>query len=247
MSRHAPRARRGVGITLAALMLCGGAACDKQDKIVVQNVTPTATNQPPVIVAKGPQMPANGFGQISYFPSGIDLWVLAGDPNGLDDISLVTMDMDSVRLVQYIVRPDISTTSCIQYGYGPGDTLAAAAILPVPRTFPGVTFRPLTRAQGGLFEATGLGAEFGFPDILNASTVLKPWNGGCGGGYEVYGPFYVLPPAVPSQRVASISYIQLEYYGIKVTVYDKVGASASATYPTLKLTLKIPDEPTPLP
>lgn len=247
MERHQSRALHGVWTTLAVLALCASAACDKQDKIVVQNILPAETNQPPVIVDFGPDMPANGFGQNAYFPPGINLWVLAGDPNGLDDISLVAMDVDSVRLVRYIVRPDTSASSCIQYGYAPGDTVAMDAILPVPATFPGVKFRPLARVQGGLFEATGLGDQFGMPNIIDASPVLERWNGGCGGDYAVIGPFYVLPPAVPVRREASISYMQLEYYGVKVTVYDTVGASVSASYPTLRLAVKVPTEPTPLP
>lgn len=247
MDRPRLRTRRDVWTTLAVLVLCASPACDKQNKIVVQNILPAETNQPPVVVDFGPDMPANGFEQNSYFPSGIDLWVLAGDPNGLDDISLVAMDMDSVRIVRYIVRPDTSSSSCIQYGYAPGDTVAMAAILSVPATFPGVKFRPLTRVQGGLFEASGLGGEFGLPNLIDASPVLERWNGGCGGDYAVIGPFYVNPPAVPVRREASVSYLVLEYYGVKVTVYDVVGASASATYPTLRLTLKVPTEPTPLP
>jgi hypothetical protein len=244
------RERRWIFRLLLTLVLVGasGATCEKQDKVVVQNIDPNAVNQPPTIVAFGPEMPAGGFSEISYSRIGIDLWVLVGDANGLGDISLVTMDMDSLRLVRFIVRPDTSAESCISYGYGPGDTLASDAILPVPAAFPGLKFRPLAHVQGGLYKAARLGAEFGFPDIVDASPVLEPWNGGCtsAGAYDVYGPFYVLPPAAPSRREAAISYAQLEYYGIKLTVYDKVGASASVTYPTLRITFKIPMESTPL-
>ena len=230
------------------LVAASGATCEKQDKVVVQNIDPNAVNQPPTIVAYGPDMPAGGFSEISYSPIGVDLWVLVGDANGLGDISLVTMDMDSLRLVRFIVRPDTSAGSCISYGYGPADTLAADAILPVPVTFPGLRFRPLAHVQGGLYKAARLGAEFGFPDIVDASPVLERWNGGCtsAGSYDVYGPFYVLPPAAPSRREAGISYAQFEYYGITMTVYDKVGASASVTYPTLRIAFKVPMESTPL-
>jgi hypothetical protein len=234
-------------LAVLLLLLSTSAACDKKDKIVVENVIPAETNQPPVIVAMGPEMPPGGFVETDYFLSGIDLWALVGDPNGLDDISLVAMDMDSVRLVRYIVRPDTSASSCIAYGYAPGDTVAMASILPVPARFPGVKFLPLTQEQGGLFRSAGLGVQIGAPDIIDTSPVLERWNGGCGGGYEVYGPFYVLPPAVPDRREASVSYAQMEYYGVKVTVYDTAGASASASYPTLRVTLKVPQEPTPLP
>lgn len=234
-----------IGFTL---LLCVSTACDKKDKIVVQNVIPAETNQPPVIVAVGPAMPTNGFVQSEDYPTGINLWVLAGDPNGLDDISLVAMDIDSVRLVRYIVRPDTSASDCIAYGYAPGDTVAMDAILPVPARFPGVNFLPLRRVQGGLFQADGLGVNIGAPNIIDTSPVLERWNGGCGGSDgAIYGPFYVLPPAVPVRREASISYAQMEYYGVKITVYDTAGALVSASYPTLRLTLKVPKEPTPLP
>lgn len=234
-----------IGFTL---LLCVSTACDKKDKIVVQNVIPAEANQVPVIVAMGPQMPANGFVQTEDFPTGINLWVLAGDPDGLDDISLVAMDVDSIRLVRYIVRPDTSSTGCIRYGYAPGDTIAMNAILSVPARFPGVKFLPLRRVQGGLFDIPAVGITYLAPNIIDTSPVLERWNGGCGGSDgAVYGPFYVLPPAVPVKRAAAISYVQMEYYGVKVTVYDTAGASTSASYPTLRLTIKVPEEPTPLP
>lgn len=242
------RRLRTPGLIGLLLGLSLSTACDKKDKIVVQNVVPAETNEPPVIVAVGPAMPANGFVQSEDFPSGINLWVLAGDPDGLDDLSLVAMDMDSVRLVRYIVRPDTSASDCITYGYAPGDTIAMDAILPVPARFPGVKFLPLRRVQGGLFQVDALGINIGAPNIIDTSPVLERWNGGCGGSDGVvYGPFYVLPPAVPVRREAGISYAQMDYYGVKITVYDTAGASVSASYPTLRLTIKVPEEPTPLP
>lgn len=249
MLRRRPRWRQQSGLSLALALACLTLACDKQDTIVVQNINEAEANQPPKIVAYGPEMPAGGFQQISYGPLGVDLWVLVADPNGLDDISLVTMDMDSIRLVRFIVHPDTSAGSCLTYGYQPGDTLASDAILPVPATFPGVEFRPLQRVQGGLYQAARLGQDFGFPDIIGASPVLEDWMGGCysPGTYQIYGPFRVLPPAVPSPRDAGIHYATLDYYGIKMTVYDKVGASASVTHPTLRVTFKVPMETTPFP
>lgn len=248
LHRHwttAPRFRRYLPLALICLAL----SCDKEDTIVVQNIHEALTNQPPRIVAYGPDMPAGGFQQLSYSRIGVKLWVLVADPNGLEDISLVTMDMDSLRLVRMIVHPDTSASSCIEYGYQSGDTLPSNAILPLPAGFPGVKFLPLTRVQGGLYQTEGLGGEFGFPDLIEASPVLEDFTGFCyaPGTYQIYGPFRVVPPAVPSPRDAGIHYATVDYYGIKMAVYDKVGASATVTYPTLRVIFKVYPEPTPFP
>jgi hypothetical protein len=42
----------------------------------------------------------------------------------------------------------------------------------------------------------------------------------------------VVPPAVPQTKTIIVTYMDVVYNGMKVTVYDKVGASAVATYPS---------------
>jgi hypothetical protein len=219
-------------VRLAALMLIIP-ACDKADNIVVENTIQEPANQAPIIVKQGPQQPPGGFEQISNFgANGVDLWVLVGDPNGLEDISLVTVDIDSVRLDRFLLRPDTSSTGCTIFSYAPNDTIPTAAILPVPAKFSGVEFRAMIKAQGGLYVAEGFGGYgFGLPDILLASSNLESWPGGCGSAEGLIFPVVVLPPAVPVQRTAIVSLIEAEYLGITVTVYDKVGASATTTFP----------------
>lgn len=243
------RAARRFRLYLPLALVCLALACEKEDTIVVQNIQEALTNQPPTIVANGPEMPAGGFQQVAYGRLGVKLWVLVADPNGLEDISLVTMDMDSLRLVRMIVHPDTSASSCLAYGYQASDTIPSEAILPLPATFPGVKFQPLYRLQGGLYETLRLGGDFGFPDIIDASPVVEDFAGFCyaPGTYQVYGPFRVVPPAVPSPIDAGIHYATVDYYGIKVTVYDKVGATATVTYPTLRVTFKVYPETTPFP
>jgi hypothetical protein len=214
--------------TALALALCP-IGCDDEDKVVVENVVQEGPNNPPLVVSFGPESPIEN---LTYFGTdGVNLWVLAGDPDGLDDISVAILKIDSIQLQRFIARPDTSTNGCLQFSYA--DTVATDPILPVPATFPGVDFLSMRREEGGLFTANGLGANFGYINLIDASPVLEQWPGGCGGGdYNVQGPMNVVPPAVPQTKTIIVTYMDVVYNGMKVTVYDKVGASAVATYPS---------------
>jgi len=230
--------------TLVSLALFG-TACDTTTKVIVENEPDGQTNRPPAIVQQGPVFPPGGFEQISsYSPYGINLWVLVADPDGIDDISLVTASVDSVRLARFLLRPDTSSTSCSYFSYADNETIATSAILPVPTTFAGFSFMPLTRVQGGLFQASSFGGtSSGFPDLIEASPVLEEWQGGCYyGSTGILGPIVVLPPAVLTQRTAILTYADVEYRGITVTVYDKVGATATTSFPDLRIVFPSPEE-----
>jgi len=145
-----------------ALVLPG---CDDEDKIVVENQPPT--NNPPLIVQYGPESPVESIAHFGV--DGVDLWVLAGDPDGLDDISVATLHIDSIQLNRFIARPDMSNGGCLQFGYV--DTVDTAPLLAVPAMFPGIDFLAMKRDQGGLFTADGLGSNYGY---INRGGVSGP-------------------------------------------------------------------------
>jgi hypothetical protein len=219
---------------LFALTLPG---CNDEDKIVLENQPPT--NNPPLIVSFGPDSPVENVAH--YGANGVNLWVLAGDPDGLDDINVAALHIDSIQLNRFIVRPDTSTTGCLKFGYA--DTVATAQILAVPATFPGVDFLAMQREQGGLFSANGLGSSYGYINLVEASPTLDQIGGYCGGGFtSVQGPMNAVPPAVPQTKAVVVTYMDVLYKGLKITVYDKVGASALATYPPYRVVYTTPEE-----
>ncbi|HET9940687.1 MAG TPA: hypothetical protein VFR25_06270 [Candidatus Eisenbacteria bacterium] len=219
---------------LFALVLPG---CNDEDKILVENQP--APNNPPLIVSYGPESPVEN---LAYFgPIGVDLWALTGDPDGLDDVSAVALHIDSIQLNQFIARPDTSTTGCIQIGYA--QTVDTAPILAVPATFPGIEFLAMRRTQGGLFTANGLGELYGAIDLEAASPVLEDLGGYCGGNFHyVQGPMRAVPPGVPQVTTIVVTYMDVVYNGLKITVYDKVGASAVATVPAFHVVFVTPEE-----
>lgn len=219
---------------LLALALSG---CDDEDKVVVEN--PPPTNSPPLIVQYGPASPVEDLA--NYGADGVNVWVLTGDPDGLDDISVAALHIDSIQLNRFIARPDTSTTGCLKFGYA--DTVATAPILAVPATFPGVEFRAMNREQGGLFSANGLGASYGYIDLIDASPTLEQLGGYCGGqDLSVQGPMRVVPPAVAQPEAIIVTYMDVVYNGMTITVYDKVGASAKATIPAYHVVFLTPEE-----
>jgi len=217
-----------------ALVLPG---CDDEDKIVVENQPPT--NNPPLIVQYGPESPVESIARFGV--DGVDLWVLAGDPDGLDDISVATLHIDSIQLNRFIARPDMSNGGCLQFGYV--DTVDTAPLLAVPAMFPGIDFLAMKRDQGGLFTADGLGSNYGYINLVEASPVLEQLGGYCGGGFNsVQGPMRAIPPGVPQPTIIIVTYMDVVYNGLKFTVYDKVGASAVATVSAFHVVFTTPEE-----
>jgi hypothetical protein len=242
-----PRIRRISLLLLFPLVSLGVATgCDDEDKVVVENVTEDP-NDPPLIVTYGPEVPNGGFEQVSEFEAqGIPLWVIGGDPDGLDDLSVAALRVDSIRLNRFIARPDTSTSGCLQFSYA--DTIPSSQILTTPMTLPGIPFHSMLRHEGGLFQSQPLGSYLGFPNFIQLSPTLDNWPGGCGSGLGmVAGPYNVIPPAVPSPKTVAITYVDLEFMGVTVTLYDKVGATAVAHYPDIRIVLTTSKEQTALP
>jgi hypothetical protein len=231
---------------LVSLAMATG--CSDEDKIVVENVVEEGPNNPPVIATFGPEVPNGGFEQTAYYGAdGVPLWIIGGDPDGLDDLSVAVLRVDSIRFNRFIARPDTSTTGCIRFSYG--DTIPSDQILPTPMTLPGIAFHSMLRSGvGGLFQSQPLGGYLGFPNLVDLSPTLDNWGGGCGPSQAlVSGPFTVVPPAVPSPKTVGITYVDLEFRGVTVTLYDKVGATAIASYPDIRIVFTTPEERTALP
>jgi hypothetical protein len=230
-------------LLLAGLVM--GTGCNDEDKIVVQNATDDI-NDPPLIVTHGPEVPNGGFEQITYYsPQGVPVWVLGGDPDGIADLSVAALTVDSISLNHFIARPDTTKNNCIRFTYA--DTIPSQQILPTPMTLPGIPFLAMTRGEGGLFQSPALGGYLGFPDFVSLSSTLDNW-GGCSTSQPIVdGPFYANPPAVPSRTVIVITYVDLEFRGVKVTLYDKVGATAVVHYPDIRIVFTTPEEQVALP
>ncbi|HTK68207.1 MAG TPA: hypothetical protein VL857_00265, partial [Candidatus Eisenbacteria bacterium] len=93
-----------------------------------------------------------------------------------------------------------------------------------------------------------LGSYLGFPNFVDLSPTLDNWPGGCGSSIgTVAGPYNLIPPAVPSPKTVAITYVDLEFQGVKVTLYDKVGATAVANYPDIRIVMTTSKEQIALP
>ncbi len=230
-----PRVLLGSIATILLVVLAVG--CDKEDKIVVENFPPSQENRPPLIVTYSPTFPSGGIEITTLSPRGVDLQVLVGDPDGLDDISAVTLDIDSVIVKRIILRPDTSSSGCLRFSYFPTDTVETQLILPLPTTFPGIKLKQLAKSSSGLYVASTFGGSgFGFPYILDEATNLVNLGGYCGSGSVGFGgPWMALPPAVPTETEVVLTYLDAEYIGGRVTVWDKVGANAVLQLPNLEI------------
>ena len=216
------------------------------DKVNVTSVSKPSENRPPLIIRKGP---AYSSGPIDAGTSGQNLYVLVGDPDGLDNIAAVFLDVGSVVLHRAIARPGASTGFCEGPSYAALDTFDVMPI--ISTTYPGISDCPLEPSEGGYYSIGGFIFPPAFvttPPVCSALPHLET-------GSEFFGPlvgstcfplpFYavgVYPPAVASPRNIFITYADIEYKGISVTVYDAAGASATATFPDLRLVYQTAEE-----
>ncbi len=232
--------RWGIPLLLASL------AVGCSDRVNVTSVAKPTENRPPLIIKKGPAYPS---GPIDAGTSGQKLYVLAGDPDGLDDIAAVLLDVGSVVLHRAIARPGASLGFCEGPSYAPLDTFDVMPI--IATTYPGISDCPLEPSGGGYYSIE----SFGFAPALGGSSPACPVLPHLENGSEFFGatlgglcyplPFFavgVYPPAVATPRNIFITYADIEYKGIRVTVYDAAGSTATATFPDLRLVYQTLEE-----
>jgi hypothetical protein len=230
-----PIARRcGIAVgVFVAIALFG--ACDETNDIVV-SVDPN--NKPPMIVTQGPDFPAGPIEVVGGSAPG--LWVLVGDPNGLDDISAVFLDVQSIRLHGIIIRPADFIGECVTMVYTPNNTIDTSSLVPDPTEIGKLKSAPLIHDQGGIYRIN----PFVVPQLAQALPIFG-WPSGCGiglGGYLEW--LLLLPPAAPVPTNVFLTYADEEFIGISVTVYDSSGASARTTFPNLRVVFTTSEEKT---
>lgn len=205
-------------------------ACDENHDIIVNT---GQENEPPLVVTQGPEFPlgtievTNGAGFGTPIP-----WVVVGDPNGLDDISAVLFNVESIRIHEAIIRSSTGS-GCIAVLYEPDSVIDITSLIPVPVDIPGFT-GSMNFDGGGVYSNSTF--SFSAPSIAGNFDHFVHNAGGCISGGGRYIQWLLLsPPAVPTVTNVFLTYLDAEFIGISVTVYDKVGASATTTFPNLRV------------
>lgn len=222
------------GIAVGLFVALGfSVACDEADDIVV-NVDPN--NEPPTIVLQGPEFssaPIEVVGASAPTP-----WVLVGDTNGLDDISAVLLDVQTIRIHGLILRPVDLSSGCARLEYVPNGNIETSAWLPFPADAGQVKSVSLRHDQGGIYRVNSLS-----PLRLYEALPMFGRPSGCATGPPGWLDWFVLlPPAASEPTDVFLTYIDQEFIGVTVTVYDSSGASAKATFPNLRVVFTTSEE-----
>jgi hypothetical protein len=226
------RGRRA--LALVAALSCLSASCS--DKAQIVRVVEEDVNLPPTIVALGPTWPSTPIDlNVQAAPAP---YVIVGDPNGLGDIALAVFTVDAAILRRIVVRPDsvLQDPNCAAVTWS--DSIDITSLLP-PTLNAGVDNCAMFR-NGSLFTFTGFGGTYYYYDPCRAFplfTTASPHFGvptrSC--GPQTLSRFGVYPPAVPAPVDVNVTFVDVEYQGLHVTVYDGAGHTATATFPPLRL------------
>ena len=192
-------------------------------------------NSPPLILVQGPDFPADGRLEFLH-PDGSDyhpeLWVAVGDPDGLDDISAVCLDIGSIRIIDMIIRPSDGSASCLRVDFSHG-VIPTDSILPLPYRLPSLHNERMYIVRDGVYGYS----PFSIPDPRTLSpVVLGPPIRGCAYGGASWTWFSLNPPAVETATDVFLTRLVIQFTGISVTVYDAAGNTESTSYPDLQIT-----------
>jgi hypothetical protein len=225
--------RRRPALALMAALWLSSTSCSEKAQIV--RVVEETVNLPPTIVALGPTWPSTPIDlSVQAAPSP---YVIVGDPNGLGDIALAVFTVDAAVLRRIVVRPETVPTDpnfCTTVTWS--DSIDITNLLPATlRT--GVDNCLMFR-NGSSFTFSGFSAYYydpcrAFPLISTASPYFGVPTRPCGPG--TLSRFGVYPPAVPSALDVNVTFLDVEFQGLHVTVYDGAGHAATATFPPLRL------------
>lgn len=232
-------------LILGAILVVGFASCDDaEETIVVNSILEEAPNSPPRIILQGPDY-ASGSLELIAFDTPPEFFVLVADADGLEDISTVFFGIDSLIVYDVIVRPDSSSSASNRCDHAPSyanpDTINIMPL--IPSVFPGVKNIPMEPLLGSYYMSPPLcrtrsGFEQfpcpTFPNISEASSTFSRPSKCVGFGID-YFHFVINPPAPDTAIDVFVTYVDVEYAGISVTVYDAAGASATTTFPNLRI------------
>jgi hypothetical protein len=209
------------------------------DDVKVTNVLPVI-NEPPRILAQGPSYPST---VIDTRTAGDPrLFVVVADPNGLEDISAVLFSVDTAIVTSATIRLDSLVAGFPTCAYSSVDTVDISSLH--PSTYSHTMENELMDHAGGVYSMYPFTAPFdgeflfgpsAFPriDLANASFGIPLAR--CHQVGMSLLRFGVYPPAVPVAIEVSLTRMDVEYRGIHATVYDAAGASASTSFPPLRL------------
>lgn len=201
-------------------------------------------NRPPEILLSGP-----AYDSLSHFKMAApQLWVVAGDIDGSDDIAAVVLNISKVKIISLIVRPDDSTKECSIPFYADLDTIDITPFLK-KSTF-NITNRGIGRSENGVYTAYLYYNILTEGGIAKHGDVFGEYVKGCSSGYSYLDRIEHLglyPPALPWARDVYVTYAQFLVSGISISVYDQSGASASVDFPDFYITFSNTKEDQTLP
>jgi len=174
--------RDGLRPLISVLALCGSAilyGCDDDDV----SVTLDSENRTPLIVTESSTLSEGGSIQTgTNGPYSDEIWVLAGDPDGLDDISAVFLDIENIQINDIIIRPSIMNGSCYEVDYTPNATIDITSHITLPVVLPSPVNREALYNypdhDGGIYSSY-YEDYFDPPDIEAVSTVFGGHPGYC--------------------------------------------------------------------
>lgn len=241
------RGLQGLALVLLAALL----GCSDDETFHITNVIPEHANRAPAILEQGPEWSFDApleLGPDNWWTAP-NPWILVGDADGLDDISMAFFTIDSVRVSETVVRPDTTPPSLCAVP-SRSTTLDFEAVL--SRSYGGVQNAPMARGDGGLFGATdGSGGPFSLGGLVysrveNASAFIGRRTKGCAGNGGIYLTYFsARPPLVPVTIDVFLMAATVEFIGISATVYDAAGDTAVTRFPNLRVRFAAENPPTP--
>ena len=160
------------------------------------------------------------------------LWVIATDPDGADDIAAVVLSISSISIVSLIVRPDDSSEVCRRPFYAPMDTIN---ILPyLTKQVFSIPNLPLNRSGQSVYSSYLSYTLLTEGGISSHGVTFGQDVKTCRWGFDylyMIEDFGLYPPALPTPRDVYLTYAEFSISGIRFTIYDQSGATASVTFP----------------
>jgi len=217
-----------------ALTLVG---CGTKEKVFY--IYQTERNSPPAILQMGPQISDDSL-ELRPQMEAPRFSVLVADSNGIDDISGAVLRIRSVALNRIIARPNAYLSEvCAALDYRDFDTVGIQSL--VAHIYPGLSNYWMSRAQGGLFLGPPLCAFdsvcAAFPGIQGSTSALglrlTPCYTRPFGSYLAH--WSLQPPVATPPRNIFVTYVDVTYIGVSVTVYDGTGDSTGAALSNLRI------------